>query len=232
MRGQKSDINFAPFMDVVRFVFYMGVIQIVFSTLWKFIATMLAGLLESIGLNRDVSFLGFKAAGYYILVSVSALVTWDMMVGGSTLTAALVAIAGVFIMYTTIAGNLERNRWRAVMNFERKRVQVMRFDGYLLIGSVVLFLITLAIPGIADNPVNRGVRKFIDLVYHTPVIGWIVGLGALFYMLHIIFKGMRMTDYLINLLFFPNRVKRGSVTQDDDSEYVDYVEVSDEEVGR
>ncbi len=222
-------------MDVIKFVFYMGVIQIVFSTLWKFIATFASSLFQSIGLNKDLSFLGFKAAGYYILVSVSALVTWDMMVKGSTVTAAIVGVAGTFIIYTTIAGNLERNRWRAVMNFERKRVQVMRFDGYLLIGSVALFLVTLALPEIATNPVNNGFRTFIDNVYKTPVIGWIVGLGALFYMLHIIFKGMRTTDYLINLLFYPNRVRRGSPAmagQEDDTEYVDYEEVNDEESKR
>jgi hypothetical protein len=209
----------------------MGVIQIVFSTLWKFIATFASGLLQSIGLNKDLTFLGFKAAGYYILVSVSALVTWDMMVQGSTVTAAIVGIAGTFIIYTTIAGNLERNRWRAVMNFERKRVQVMRFDGYLLIGSVALFLVTLALPGIAANPVNSGFRTFIDQVYKTPVIGWIVGLGALFYMMHIILKGMRTTDYLVNLLFYPNRVRKGAspaAGQEDDAEYVDYEEIHDE----
>jgi len=222
-------------MDVIKYIFYMGVIQIVFSTLWKFIATLASSLFQRIGLNKDLSFLGFKAAGYYILVSVSALVTWDMMVKGSTVTAALVGIAGTFIIYTTIAGNLERNRWRAVMNFERKRVQVMRFDGYLLISSVALFLVTLALPEIADNPVNNGFRTFIDNVYKTPVIGWIVGLGALFYMLHIIFKGMRTTDYLINLLFYPNRVRRGSAAmagQEDDTEYVDYEEVHEDESQR
>jgi hypothetical protein len=220
-------------MEVIKFVFYMGVIQIVFSTLWKFIATLLSSLLQSIGLNKDVSFLGFKAAGYYILVSVSALVTWDMMVQGNAISAALVAAAGVFIMYSNIAGNLERNRWRAVMNFERKRVQVMRFDGYLLIGSIVLFLVTLALPGIADNPVNQGFRNFIDLVYHTPVIGWIVGLGATFYMIHIAFKGMRATDYIINLLFFPNKQRNSGVQPpEDDGEYVDYVEIQEEETGR
>jgi hypothetical protein len=222
-------------MDVIKYIFYMGVIQIVFSTLWKFIATLASSLFQRIGLNKDLSFLGFKAAGYYILVSVSALVTWDMMVKGSTVTAALVGIAGTFIIYTTIAGNLERNRWRAVMNFERKRVQVMRFDGYLLISSVALFLVTLALPEIADNPVNNGFRTFIDNVYKTPVIGWIVGLGALFYMLHIIFKGMRTTDYLINLLFYPNRVRRGSAAmagQEDDTEFVDYEEVHEDESQR
>jgi len=222
-------------MNVIKFIFYMGVIQIVFSTLWKFIASFTSGLLESIGLNKDLTFLGFKAAGYYILVSVSALVTWDMMVQGSNITAAIVGIAGTFIIYTTIAGNLERNRWRAVMNFERKRVQVMRFDGYLLIGSVALFLVTLALPDIAANPVNNGFRTFIDNVYKTPVIGWIVGLGAVFYMLHIIFKGLRTTDYLVNLLFYPNRVRRGSAAmagQEDDAEYVDYEEIHEEESKR
>lgn len=222
-------------MDVVRYVFYMGVIQIVFSTFWKFIATLLSGLLESFGINKDFSFLLFKSLGYYILVSVSALVTWDMMVQGGPVTAALVAAFGVFIMYSIIAGNLERNRWRAVMNFERKRIQVMRFDGYLLIGSILLFLVTLGLPEIARNPVNEGIRTFIDQVYKLPVIGWIVGLGAFFYMLHITYKGLKATDYVMQLLFrtegnrrtsngsFDGRSDQNSLPEDE--EYIDYVEI-------
>jgi hypothetical protein len=217
-------------VEVIRFIFYMGVIQIVFSTLWKFIATLSSTLLESLGFNRDLTFLAFKAMGYYLLVSVAALVTWDEMVRGSTLGAALVAALGVFIMYTTIAGNLERNRWRAVMNFERKRIRVMRFDGYLLLGSMVLYLVTLALPEIASNPVTDSVRTLIDRVYHAPVIGWIVGLGACFYMLHIIYRGLKATDYLVQLLFYGGK-GRSSAQPDDEveGEYVDYVEVREED---
>ncbi len=188
-------------MDLVKYVFYMGVIHIVFSFVWKVIASYASGLLRTAGLNKDWSFLGFKAMGYYIQVSVAALVTWSMMQSVGPVEAALVGVAGLFIVYSTVAGNLERNRWRAVMNFERKRIRVLRFDGYLLVGSVLLFLVTLAFPQIAEHPVNTGFRSFIDWVYHLPVIGWAVGFMALFYMLHIIWKGMRASNGLINLLF-------------------------------
>ncbi len=217
-------------MELVKFVFYMGVIQIVFSTIWKFVALSLSSLLHSIGLNKDFSFLGFKAVGYYILVSVSALVTWDAMEGSGAIVAALVGIAGTFIIYTTIAGNLERNRWRAVMNFERKRVQVMRFDGYLLISAVLLYLLSVAMPGIPENSLNEGFRHLIDQIYKTPLIGWIVGLGAFFYMVHIIFKGLKTTDYIIGLFFKPRTPERKDPGADEyDAEYIDYVEVRDQE---
>jgi hypothetical protein len=188
-------------MDLVKYVFYMGVIHIVFSFVWKIIASYASGFLHSVGLNKDWSFLGFKALGYYIQVSVAALVTWSMMQSVGPVQAALVGLAGLFIVYSTVAGNLERNRWRAVMNFERKRIRVLRFDGYLLVGSVLLFLVTLAFPQIAEHAVNTGFRSFIDWVYHLPVIGWAVGFMALFYMLHIIWKGIMASSGLFNLLF-------------------------------
>jgi hypothetical protein len=178
----------------------MGVIHIVFTTIWKLVATIISSLLRDIGINKDISFLFFKTAGYYILISVSALVTYDMMREVSRPVAVLVGAAGVFIIYTTIAGNLERNRWRAVMNYERKRTLVMRYDGYLLVASLLLYLVSLIIPTVAGNPVVAWFRQLIDDIYHVPVLGWIVRIGALFYMISIILKGMKATDYLLHLV--------------------------------
>jgi hypothetical protein len=224
-------------MDLVKYVFYLGVIQIVFSTAWKFIATVCSSLLASAGLHKDWSFLAFKALGYYILVSGAGLVTWDMMATTEPVLSALVGAAGLFIVYTTVAGNLERNRWRAVMNFDRKRVRVMRVDGYLLVGSVLLFLVTLALPEIADHALVRGFRAFIDGVYHTPVLGWIVGLGACFYLLHYMARGLRATGGLVELLLRPGSLQRPetAATPDGDpaeGEYVDFEEVTDADHGR
>jgi hypothetical protein len=197
-------------MDLIRFIFYMGVIHIVFSSLWKFIATLASSMLQRVGISKDYSFLAFKAIGYYIVVSVAALVTWAEMQQVSAFAGVLIAAAGTFIIYTTIAGNLERNRWRAVMNFERKRVQVMRFDGYMLVGSLLLFLTTLAMPQIADHPVNAGFRALIDAIYNSWFIGWIVKIGAIFYLVHILFKGMRATDYVMQSLFGVPKTKLAS----------------------
>ena len=229
-------------MNLVKFIFYMGVIHIVFSSLWKFVATVLSSMLKSLGINKDFSFLAFKAIGYYIVVSVSALVTVDMMLSGGPITAGLDALAGTFIVYTTIAGNLERNRWRAVMNYERKRVQVMRYDGYMLIGSLLLYAMTLGMPEIAQNQVVEGFRSFIDQVYRTPIIGWLVGFGAIFYMFYIISRGIKITDELFNSVFFPNRRSaasqasgeyfggfQGSQAPTDEAEYAEYEEVTDED---
>ena len=124
-------------MKIFEFIFYLGVITIIFTTFWKVITTVITSLLKDIGIDKDTSFLFFKTIGYYILVSIAALKTVAQMENAYNFTAVIYAILGTFVIYATIASNLERNRWRAVMNYERKRIQVMRYDGYLLMACIV-----------------------------------------------------------------------------------------------
>ncbi|MBC8045572.1 MAG: hypothetical protein H7Y00_02120 [Fimbriimonadaceae bacterium] len=219
-------------MKIFEFIFYLGVITIIFTTFWKVITTVITSLLKDLGIDKDTSFLFFKTVGYYILVSIAALKTVSQIENAYTFTAVIYAILGTFIIYATIASNLERNRWRAVMNYERKRIQVMRYDGYLLMACIVLFIITLIKPAIADFGFHNRILLGIDTIYQTPVLKWVIGFFAFFYMLNIIFRGIKASDEVLNMIF--NRKKKPvSNTSDpdkyDDNFYTEYEEVYKDE---
>ncbi len=213
-------------MEIFEYIFYLGVINIVFTSGWKILATLLSSLLNDIGINKDVSFLFFKTAGYYILVSLSALVTVSKMEATYPLAAMAYAIIGTFVIYATIASNLERNRLRAVLNYERKRIRVMRFDGYLLMACIILFIVTLIKPVIADLPPHQWLLSTINSIYHAPLIKYIIGFFAFFYMLNIIFRGIKASDEVFALLF--NRKKSNQQRSGGDEGYTDYEEVTDD----
>lgn len=216
-------------MEIFEYIFYLGVINIVFSSAWKLVATVTSSLLNDIGINKDTSFLFFKTLGYYILVSLAALVTVAHMQTTYALAAVAYAIVGTFVIYATIASNLERNRWRAVMNFERKRIRVMRFDGYLLMACIVLFIITILRPEIANLAPHLWLLKTIDSIYNTLILKFVIGFFAFFYMINILFRGFKASDEVFSILFNRKRPENPTRDQGDNGYYTDYEEVSDED---
>jgi hypothetical protein len=218
-------------MPLFEYIFYLGVIIIVFTTLWKLIASVITSLLKDIGISKDYSFLFFKAISYYLLVSITALTTSQQMAIAHPVIAIIYAISGTFIIYTTIAANLEKNRWRAVMNFERKRIRVMRYDGYLLMACIVLFIFTLFQPGIADTPMHNWILNSIRNIYKTPVLQFFIAIFAFFYMLNMVIRGVRATDEVLQSIFRPGKRKTGgqNPADGDGDTYTDYVEVEDED---
>ena len=214
-------------MEIFEYIFYIGVINIVFSSGWKLLATVISYLLKDIGINKDATFLVFKTVGYYILVSLIALVTVSHMEATYKMAAMAYAIVGTFVIYATIASNLERNRWRAVMNYERKRVQVMRYDGYLLMACIVLFIITLLQPGIAQLQPLLWLLHTIDTIFQTPLLKWVIGFFAFIYMLSIIFRGIKFSDEVFALI--TNRKKPNQADAQENQGYTDYEEITDDD---
>ena len=214
-------------MEIFEYIFYIGVINIVFSSGWKLLATVISSLLRDIGINKDATFLVFKTVGYYILVSLIALVTVSHMEATYKMAAMAYAIVGTFVIYATIASNLERNRWRAVMNYERKRVQVMRYDGYLLMACIVLFIITLLQPGIAQLQPLLWLLHTIDTIFQTPLLKWVIGFFAFIYMLSIIFRGIKFSDEVFALI--TNRKKPNQADAQENQGYTDYEEITDDD---
>ena len=215
-------------MEIFEYIFYLGVINIVFSAGWKILATIISSLLNDVGINKETSFLIFKTLGYYILVSMAAMITVTHMEQTYSLAAMAYAITGTFVIYATIASNLERNRWRAVMNYERKRIRVMRFDGYLLMACIVLFIVTLLKPEIANIPPHTWILTTIDKIFNTSILKYIIGFFAFFYMLNIIFRGIKASDEVFALLFNRKRSKTTTGNNNDDGSYTEYEEVTDD----
>lgn len=216
-------------MAFFEFIFYLGVIVIIFTTVWKFIASIFTNLLQAAGIDKDFTFLVFKTASYYILVTITALKTVERMEGGYNFTSILYALIGTFVIYATIAGNLERNRWRAVLNYERKRIRVMRYDGYLLMACIVLFIATLIRPEVSDFAAQRWILQTIGKIYNIPVLKFIIGFFAFFYMLNMIISGVKATDQVLEVIL--NRKEssphRNRTTSGDASVYTDYEEVDE-----
>ncbi|MFN0276561.1 MAG: hypothetical protein ACKVPJ_12490 [Chitinophagales bacterium] len=220
-------------MKIFEFIFYLGVITIVFTSGWKLVTAVVISLLKDAGIHKDYSFLFFKTLGYYILVSLAALKTVAQMENAYKFTSVVYAILGTFIIYSTIASNLERNRWRAVLNYEQKRIQVMRYDGYLLMACIVLFILTLLKPELADLPPHNWLLATIDKIYNTPVLKWVIGFFAFFYMLNIIFRGIKASDEVLNSIFNRKGSKTKKQNSDpdkyDDNFYTEYEEVFEDE---
>lgn len=113
------------------------------------------------------------------------------------------------------------------MNYERKRVQVMRYDGYLLMACIVLFIITLLQPGIAQLQPLLWLLHTIDTIFQTPLLKWVIGFFAFIYMLSIIFRGIKFSDEVFALI--TNRKKPNQADAQENQGYTDYEEITDDD---
>jgi len=85
------------------------------------------------------------------------------------------------------------------------------FEMILTLGSVVLYILALFIPAISFNPLNKWLFDIIMWSFDLPVIGWIIGIGGIFFMVNIIWYGLLMSVMLVGGIF--TKLKGGSKSQ-------------------
>jgi hypothetical protein len=95
---------------------------------------------------------------------------------------------------------------------------------------MLLYFTTLAMPEIAQNDVILFVGKLIDDIYNMKVIGGLVAIGAFFYLVSMIVKGIQTSEYVFSLLSRKNRNSKKGGSSGSDGEFTEYVEVIEEDV--
>lgn len=198
-------------MGIFQFLVFLGIINIVFGFIWKWVFVLPSAILfTAIKFNRGM--LIVKAFGAYLLISLTALATLlalqDTESGWQLL---FFPIVGAFVLLMGFASNAYEQRKQARMNYDYHSIaQIERdswFDVVLMFGSLVLFVLTLFIPAISANPLNEWLFDVIWWAYELPVIGWIIGIGGVLFMLSIIWHGLVMTLMLGGLAY--SKIKGG-----------------------
>lgn len=147
-----------------------------------------------------------KAFGAYLLISLTALATLlalqDTESGWQFL---FFPIVGAFVLFMGFASNAYEQRKQARMSYDyHLMAQIERdswFDVILMFGSLVLFVLILFIPTISTNSLNEWLFDIVWWAYELPIIGWLIGIGGVFFMLSIIWYGLLTTLMLGGLVY-------------------------------
>lgn len=181
-------------MNVFRFIFYLGIIHVIFGFVWKWVVALpFAFIVTLIHFPQGMKLL--KIFGSYLLVSLTALFTL-VAIGQDPSWLKLVGypLIGVFILYMAYASNYYEARKEASSTQDYSTMAQLNkdagFEVILTLGVLLLYVITLFLPLIANNGLNEWVFHVVGWAYDLPVIGWIIGIGGIIFLLSTIYRGL------------------------------------------
>lgn len=201
-------------MNIFQFLILLGIINIVFDFVWKWLFVLPAAILFTV-IKFDQGILILKSFGAYLLISLTALETMfaltDIDVGLKFL---FFPIVGALVLFTGFASNAYEQRKQAATSHDYNLInQINRnawFDTVLMFGSVILFVLILFVPGIAVNFLTEWLFNLIWWVYELPVIGWMIGFGGVLFMINTLWYGFLMILVIVEGI----RSKINKETQD------------------
>lgn len=192
-------------MNIFQFLIFLGIINIVFGFAWKWIISLLGAVIFSF-VKFDKGMLVIKTLGAYFLVSLTALATLSAVQNLESGWQLLVfPLIGVFVIYMGFASNAyeQQKQAQASMDYQlmRQLSQNSTFEMILTISSIVLYILILFIPAISSNFLNEWLFNVIMWAFNLPIIGWVIGIGGVFFMLSIMWYGLLMSVMLIGGAF-------------------------------
>lgn len=188
-------------MNVFKFIYYLGVINIIFGFLWNWaIGLPTALLFAAIKFEYGVQIV--KIAGSYLLVSLTTLVTLVALGERPNLFILLAYPAlGAFILFVSYANNAYEAQKQALADGDWGMMSTIKknieFESLLMIGAVVFYVVSLFMPNMVINGITLGSLGIIEWALDLPVIGWIISACGVLFLLHIIFYGLLASTFLI-----------------------------------
>lgn len=235
-------------MQVLNFIFGLGIAFSIFGFLWWIIMQLVNILRGGYSKRNQTMDYIFRIVKYFLLISVTANYIVKYQEDGADSGVGLAnMILGVLVLGFYLMGKLQN---RTMISQLSKHPLLARFSSsvdpkverYLLSGSLVYFIFCLQYPAMVDNGVVNWFTDSIIGIYETPVIGWIFSVIAFFFLLSVIFRGANVIGRLISgqPLSSPGPTMTGSFNssnpfeqfrekQRQDEEFVDYEDVTDEE---
>ncbi|MFT5821991.1 MAG: hypothetical protein ACI8ZM_003247 [Crocinitomix sp.] len=191
-------------MEVLNFIFGLGIAFSIFGFIWALFMILLNFITSRLDFNlKEVHFLVLRSVKYVLLVSVVAnYILSNQETGDNTGVAISSMILGVVVMALYFMGKLQK---RTVFNqFAKHKLLALlappiapKTEGYLFSGSIILFIFCLQYPVIIDNPIVNWFTASIHSVYNAPIFGWIFSAIAFFFLINMIIRAANVIGSLV-----------------------------------
>lgn len=204
--GEKSEETGSGVLGIFQFLVYLGVVQILFGFIWKWAFVLPISFLF-VFLKMDKGAYFMKALGAYLLVSLTArlaltsLATPIIFQGRppSSLFVVLPLIGG-FVLYMGLGKTSYEAHKQAVAEYDYGSLKILQYDGFFIIGALLLYVVVLFVPSIGINPLTQWLIGVMEWIYNLPIIGWLVGVGAIIFLINIVWSGILFSVLLIGLI--------------------------------
>lgn len=230
-------------MKTLEFIFYLGIILIVFRFIWWCFSVILF-LIRGGNQKSKFEEYALKLLAYFLTVSISARYITEFSASEPQSTFYLYSLLAGFILLMYFVRKLQKRQFMAAVSSAFggmvKRAQENidpKIEWTVISLSMGYFVACLIWPSITDNIVNNWLKETISDFYHVPLIGWIIKLLGIFFLIGIIFRGIHA---LMSLLtgkepqgqfesYSSFNYGSNSGTQDDEDRFDDFEDVTDDE---
>lgn len=199
-------------MNLLRFVFFLGVIYITFDGLWNL---FLWASKQIFGLDKKEGWVYYisKGLSLYVLVTLTALTTLsNLELTNSQFSNFLYPAIGLIVLYFYVTSSMQRSRMKAKINMDTQTIKRMRYDGIFLFGALVLFSLSLFFEQLRDTQLTNWFFDTIASIYDVLLFRIIIGFLAFFFLVNILIKSIFATRTLIFSLFGWEGAETGSFT--------------------
>jgi hypothetical protein len=199
-------------MNYFHYIFYLGIVYVVFSLIWFFIAQLPKFLLRGGRADQPWESYLLKSIQYYFIASLTLLKATEFVEAKSITGEKEIYfyIVGAVILYLYLLGKFERSKqWvfvRAGISMMRNgtmstpKSNSLKFEPHL-IGLIVLFyLVALQYPAMVSHALNFWFLESINDFYDTIIIKWILGIIGFIFMLGMVIKGISTTGELVQTI--------------------------------
>jgi len=194
-------------MEIFKYIFFLGIIYIVFNIIWFFIALLPKYVLGNKENNTQNAILNYiiKAAQFYFLASLTAIKALDFITKENIdpKQAPLYIVIGGIVLYLYLAGKLERNKMmfqlRSNLGNANSR-NASKYEPHLVGLTLILYAISFNYLPLIQNSINQWFLESINDFYNTIIIGWIIGIIGFFFLISMVFKGINATGFLVQTI--------------------------------
>ncbi len=187
-------------MEIVKFVFFLGIVYIVFSIIWFLLATIPKMLFKQTSSKNIESYI-LKTLQYYFIGSLTSLASKNFIENNiKAESGPLYIVTGGVVLFLYLAGKMERNK----MLFKFKSVitknfstTILKYEPHLIGFTMVLYALSIGVPNLVNNPINSWFLESIHNFYDTPIIGWIIGFAGVFFLMTIVFRGVNAVKKIL-----------------------------------
>lgn len=215
-------------MDLLDFIFRLGVLFAIYGFLWGLIEIALA-ILRAGALRSIPEVYLIKALKYFFLADVTFLFCVEQL-GANTVVLDQGITAGVILlMYFLGKLQQQQNQLRIFqMGFNgmpmMKQTFNIRAELAVISLAMVIFVAFWFYPHLAYNPLSNWFHESILNIEDTPVFGFIFKIIGFFFMISIIFKVVNAFTYILSGAAFKQVNKAPQQHKEDD--FDDYEEIN------
>lgn len=190
-------------MGIIKFIFYIGIINIVFSFIWKWIFVVPAAIFFTL-INFDKGMIVVKAFGAYLLISLLGILSLGFIEENIVSDKIYLIIIGSFMIYMILSNTFYEARKKALIEYNYELLERLNkeeiFNILILICSIIYFIYTFINPMVAINSLTYFLFKTIDWAVRLPILGILLSIGGIIYLLSTVWFGICYFIFLISLL--------------------------------